>query len=502
MDEPPAAERFVGIDVSKSRVDVHVRPGGTAFTCTTDPDGLADLVGRLQPLRPRLVTMEASGGYEGVVAAALAEAGLPVAIVNPRQVRKFAGAIGRLAKTDAIDAGVIAHFAEAVRPEPKPMPDALSLRLRELLARRRQLVIMINAEKQRLGKAADKLAQRSFKTILRSLEAERARIDRALDKLIADSPVFCAKQDLLKSVPGIGDVVARTLIVELPELGTVDRHQIAALAGVAPMNRDSGSYRGKRRIQGGRVEVRAPLYMACLVAIRHNPPLRSSPCHLSSDPRATGAQARAASRSPWSGHSMPRRLTSDELPADTVALARFLIGRIVVRRLAGGLASGRIAETEAYLPDDAACHAASGRTARNASLFLAPGRAYVYRAYGRSWMLNVSSEAEGVGAGVLLRALEPLEGIALMQRNRDGVASLRDLARGPGRLAQALAIDRTLDGIDLCADTRLWLASDGMVEGDIGASVRIGITKDADRVLRFFRRGSRFVSGPGWLNGL
>jgi transposase len=219
--------------------------------------------------------MEASGGYEGVVAAALAEAGLPVAIVNPRQVRKFAGAIGRLAKTDAIDAGVIAHFADAIRPAPKPMPDALMLRLRELLARRRQLVVMINAEKQRLAKAADKLAQRSFKTILRSLEAERARIDRAIDKLIEDSPLFCAKQDLLKSVPGIGDVVARTLIVELPELGTVSRHQIAALAGVAPMNRDSGHYRGKRRIQGGRVEVRAPLFMACLVAIRHNPPLRS-----------------------------------------------------------------------------------------------------------------------------------------------------------------------------------------------------------------------------------
>jgi transposase len=219
--------------------------------------------------------MEASGGYEGVVAAALAEAGLPVAIVNPRQVRKFAGAIGRLAKTDAIDAGVIAHFADAIRPAPKPMPDALMLRLRELLARRRQLVVMINAEKQRLAKAADKLAQRSFKTILRSLEAERARIDRAIDKLIEDSPLCCARQDLLKSVPGIGDVVARTLIVELPELGHVDRHQIAALAGVAPMNRDSGRYRGKRHIQGGRVEVRAPLYMACLVAIRHNPPLRS-----------------------------------------------------------------------------------------------------------------------------------------------------------------------------------------------------------------------------------
>ncbi len=245
MDEPTTADRFVGIDVSKGRVDVHVRPDGTGFVCTTDPDGLADLASRLQPLRPKLVTMEASGGYEGVVAAALAEAGLPVAIVNPRQVRKFAGAIGRLAKTDAIDAGIIAHFADAIRPEPKPMPDALSLRLRELLARRRQLVVMINAEKQRLGKAADKLAQRSFKTILRSLQAERERIDRAIDKLIEDSPVFCAKQDLLKSVPGIGYVIARTLIVELPELGTVDRHQIAALAGVAPMNRDSGRYRGK-----------------------------------------------------------------------------------------------------------------------------------------------------------------------------------------------------------------------------------------------------------------
>ena len=272
MDQPPAADRLVGIDVSKDRVDVHVRPDALAFACTTGPDGLADLVNRLTPLHPLLVAMEASGGYEGVIAAALTEAGLPVAIVNPRQVRKFAGAIGRLAKTDA---GVIAHFADAIRPAPKPMPDALMLRLRELLARRRQLVVMINAEKQRLGTAADKLAQRSFKTILRSLQVERARIDRAIDKLIEDSPVFCAKQDLLKSVPGIGDVVARTLIVELPELGSVDRHQIAALAGVAPMNRDSGRYRGKRRIQGWRVEVRAPLFMACLVAIRHNPPLRS-----------------------------------------------------------------------------------------------------------------------------------------------------------------------------------------------------------------------------------
>ncbi|MGA8381104.1 MAG: IS110 family transposase [Stellaceae bacterium] len=273
MDAKATAERYVGIDVSKARVDVHVRPGGTAFGAATDAEGLAALVARLKPVRPTLVVLEASGGYEGVVAAALAEAGLPVAIVNPRQVRKFAGAIGRLAKTDAIDAAVIAHFAEAVRPQPRPLPDELASRLQELMARRRQLVVMINAEKQRLAKAHDPVAQRSFRALLKSLEAERARIDKAIDKLIEASPVWCAKQDLLKSVPGIGDVVARTLIAELPELGQVDRHQIAALAGVAPMNRDSGRYRGKRKIQGGRVAVRAPLYMACLVAIRHNPVL-------------------------------------------------------------------------------------------------------------------------------------------------------------------------------------------------------------------------------------
>ena len=212
---------------------------------------------------------------EGVVAAALAEAGLPVAIVNPRQVRKFAGAMGRLAKTDAIDAAVIAHFAQAVRPVARPLPDDLSVRLAELMARRRQLVVMINAEKQRLGKARDRIAQSSFKAVFKRLEAERARIDKAIDKLIEASPLWCVQQDLLKSVPGIGDVVARTLIAELPELGQVDRHQIAALAGVAPMNRDSGRYRGKRKIQGGRVEVRAPLYMACLVAIQHNRALKS-----------------------------------------------------------------------------------------------------------------------------------------------------------------------------------------------------------------------------------
>jgi transposase len=274
MESMPAADRFVGIDVSKSWVDVHLRPDGTAFRCNTDDAGLAALVRRLTPLGPVLIVMEASGGYEGVVAASLAEAGLPVAIVNPRQTRKFAGALGQLAKTDAIDARVIAHFAEAVRPPPRAMPDDMMTRLQELLARRRQLVVMINAEKQRAARAESKVTQRSHKTMLKSLEAERGRIDRAIDKLVQASPIWCAKLDLLTSVPGVGDVVARTLIAELPELGTLDRHQIAALAGVAPFSRDSGRKKGRRFIRAGRVQVRAPVYMAGLVAIRHNPPLK------------------------------------------------------------------------------------------------------------------------------------------------------------------------------------------------------------------------------------
>lgn len=275
MESKSAADRFVGIDVSKSWVDVHVRPDGLAFRCNTDSEGLAELVRRLRPLAPSLIVMEASGGYESLVAVSLAEAGLPVAIVNPRQTRKFAEALGQLAKTDAIDARVIAHFAEAVRPPPRPMPDAMMVQLQELLARRRQLVIMINAEKQRFAKAASQVTQRSHKGLLRSLESEQARIDRAIDKLIRQSPLWCKKLDLLTSVPGVGDIVARTLLAELPELGSVDRHQIAALAGVAPFSRDSGRKKGKRFIRAGRVQVRAPVYMACLVAIRFNPPLKS-----------------------------------------------------------------------------------------------------------------------------------------------------------------------------------------------------------------------------------
>jgi DNA-3-methyladenine glycosylase len=188
-------------------------------------------------------------------------------------------------------------------------------------------------------------------------------------------------------------------------------------------------------------------------------------------------------------------LTRAELPVDTVALARYLIGKIVVREMAEGVASGRIVETEAYVVGDAAGHAYRGMTPRNQSLFLERGHAYVYLAYGSSYMLNVSSDALGVGTGVLIRALEPLEGIAIMQRNR-GTQQLRDLARGPGRLAAALRIDRKLDGIDLCRDRSLWLGHDNHELGKIGRSIRIGLTREANRLLRFYVPGSPFVSGP------
>ncbi len=200
------------------------------------------------------------------------------------------------------------------------------------------------------------------------------------------------------------------------------------------------------------------------------------------------------------GHGRGHKpLTRAELPVDTAVLARFLIGKLLVRELPDGIVSGRIVETEAYVIGDAAGHAFRGMTPRNRSLFLARGHAYVYLAYGISWMLNVSSESVGTGAGVLIRALEPLEGLAIMEHNR-GLARLRDLARGPGRLAQALRIDRRLDGLDLCRKGPLWLARDSHEAGEIGRSTRIGITRDADRPLRFYLRGSPFASGPGSLN--
>jgi DNA-3-methyladenine glycosylase len=194
-----------------------------------------------------------------------------------------------------------------------------------------------------------------------------------------------------------------------------------------------------------------------------------------------------------------QRLTRSELPADTAALARFLIGKVVVRETADGVLSGVVVETEAYIVGDAAGHAYRGMTPRTRSLFLEPGHAYIYLAYGTSYMLNVSSEAAGIGAGVLIRALEPLEGVEAMQRNR-GTERLGDLTRGPGRLAQALEIGPWADGVDLCREGPLWLARGDRDAGDIGQGVRIGISRDAERPLRFYVRGNRFVSGPRALN--
>jgi transposase len=275
MDSHAEPVRYVGIDVGKDRVEVHVRPDAIAFGCDTDVKSLDHLIARLKPLKPKVIALEATGGYEAVIAATLSNAGLAVAIVNPRQTRQFAGALGRLAKTDTIDAGVIAHFAEMAKLEGKPPADTQRVELRALLARRHQLIDMATAEKQRAARAENTLTRRSCQKMLRQLDAEIARVEKAIGKLIDASPVFQGKAALLKSIPGVGDIVARTFIAELPELGTVDRHQIAALVGVAPINRDSGKWRGRRSIKGGRPQVRAALFMPCLAVVKHNKPLRA-----------------------------------------------------------------------------------------------------------------------------------------------------------------------------------------------------------------------------------
>lgn len=275
MDIATQTGRFAGIDVAKDRLEIHVRPDKLAFNTSTDTPSLVKLVTGLKSLQPELIVLEATGGYETLIAAMLIEAGLPTAIVNPRQIRQFAGAIGRLAKTDTIDAAVIAHFAEAIRPQVRPLADAQTQRLAALMARRTQLVAHNTAEQQRHDRATDPDTRKSCAAMLRSLKAEIARIEKLIDKHITASPAFQAKHDLLTSIPGIGNVVARTFLAELPELGTVSRHQIAALVGLAPINRDSGKCRGERHIQGGRPQVRAPLFNAAMTAIQHCPPLKA-----------------------------------------------------------------------------------------------------------------------------------------------------------------------------------------------------------------------------------
>ncbi len=267
--------RFVGIAISKDHLDVHVRPTGDSFRVRYDDAGLVTLVAHLRPLAPVVLVLEATGGYEVTVAATLASAALPVAVVNPRQVRDFARATGQLAKTDTLDARVLALFAEAVRPAARPVPDARAAALGELIARRRQLVDMLGAEHNRRRLLRDRRLQRHLEAHIAWLEEALRRLDLDLTTLIRSTPVWRETDDLLRSVPGIGPVTAGTLIADLPELGRLDRRRIAALAGLAPIARDSGAFRGRRMIMGGRAHIRRVLYMATLTAITHNPVIRA-----------------------------------------------------------------------------------------------------------------------------------------------------------------------------------------------------------------------------------
>ncbi len=266
---------FVGIDVAKDRLDVHVRPSGKAFAVPRDGAGLDRLVADLRRLAPTLIVLEATGGFERTVAAALAGAELPLAVVNPRQIRDFARATGRLAKTDALDAEVIALFAERIAPEPRPVAGEEAQGLAELVARRRQIVDMIGMERNRRRQARSRRVVRTVDATLVVLQAQLQAIDDDIDGAVKACPAWRAADDLLTSVPGVGDVTARTLIAELPELGQLDRRRLAALVGVAPINRDSGQRRGHRAIAGGRSAVRRVLFMATLVAIRWNPVLEA-----------------------------------------------------------------------------------------------------------------------------------------------------------------------------------------------------------------------------------
>ncbi len=262
--------KYVGIDVSKAQVDVAVRPTGQRWVVCYDETGVEELAVQMVNLSPALVLLEASGGLELPLVAALAAAALPVVVVNPRQVRDFARATGTLAKTDALDTAVLAHFADAVRPSVRPLRDAETQVLNSLEARRHQVMTMLVSEKNRLGTAINAVRPRIEAHITR-LEQELKDLDQGLRQTLRRSPVWREKDDLLRSVPGVGEQLSLTLLAYVPELGTLGRRQIADLVGVAPFSRDSGTLRGKRTIWGGRARVRAALYMGALVATRYNP---------------------------------------------------------------------------------------------------------------------------------------------------------------------------------------------------------------------------------------
>jgi len=266
---------FIGIDVAKAQVDIAVRPSGARWAVPNDPSGVMTLVDQLQPLHPTLMVLEATGGLERAVTGALATAGLPVVVVNPRQVRDFARAIGQLAKTDAVDARALAHCAAVIRPTPRPLPDTQTQELRALLGRRQQLIGMRTAEQNRLAGTSGHLAQ-DLTAPMAWLHTRIATLDDDLTTMLRASPLWRENDDRLQSVPGIGPVCARTFLLELPELGTLTRQPIAALGGVAPLNCASGTLRGRRTIWGGRAHVRTVLSMGTLVATRDNP--RSKAC--------------------------------------------------------------------------------------------------------------------------------------------------------------------------------------------------------------------------------
>ena len=261
---------LVGIDVSKAQLDIATDPTSSLQSWPNDPDGIDGLVEALRRLAPTLIVMEASGGYEAAAAGALASAGLPVAVVNPRQVRDFAKAEGILAKTDAIDASVLALFARKMRPEPRPLPDPQARELQALVARRRDLVEMITAETNRLHQAAP-AASPFIEDHIRWMKGQLTELDKQIRRAVQDSPVWRAKDELIRSVPGVGPATSMMLLSNLPELGSLNRRKIATLVGVAPLNDDSGKRKGKRTCWGGRAPVRNSLYMAALVASQHNP---------------------------------------------------------------------------------------------------------------------------------------------------------------------------------------------------------------------------------------
>ena len=262
---------YVGIDVAKAQVDVAIRPTNDRWEIPRDEAGIRKLVSQMKTLEPVMVLLEASGGLELPLVAALAAEAVPVVVVNPRQVRDFARATGKLAKTDALDAAVLAHFAEAVRPPVRPLRDAETQVLNSMAARRHQVMTMLVSEKNRLSAATTVAVRPRIEAHIVWLERELDDLDEGLRQTLRQSPVWREKDDLLRTVPGVGEQLSITLLAYLPELGTLDRRQIAALVGVAPFNRDSGTLRGKRTVWGGRARVRAALYMGALVASRFNP---------------------------------------------------------------------------------------------------------------------------------------------------------------------------------------------------------------------------------------